>query len=170
MSNTFQLFESDSRRPSRSAVVVVAVVMSAGVGFAGGFTTSRNVSPANGCAVRPACSNGFHAVFQDQHDGDQKEASIEKNELIIKPHANSETWEVRTAFDHSTCVAASVDFNVTGKPSPPPFNGTLTLFSLADEACATKAAFVFTCGVHDKCVFTTNKSSTFPLNTWVEIK
>lgn len=121
------------------------------------------VSPANSCteAVRPVCSKGFHAIFQDQHDGDQKEVSIEKsNELIIRPYANTDTWEVRTGFDPSSCVAANVDFNVPGKPSPPPFNLTLTIFTLADEACTMKAA----------AVFTTNTSSTFPLNTWVEIK
>merc|ERR1712070_1330821 len=60
------------------------------------------------------------------HDGDEKIVKTDCTgtgatcTLEITPGRNSsETWKVSTAIDKSTC-SGSVDFNVPGKPNPPP--------------------------------------------------
>lgn len=100
-------------------------------------------------------------VFGDMHDGDKKEISISGDSLIIKPSGNNQTWVVNAKLDAKTC-SAIVDFNVPGKPSPPPVNLTATLW-YDDSAKEKKKSVEFT----DQSG--TLASSTFPLNRWVEL-
>lgn len=106
-------------------------------------------------------------VFADMHDGDQKSVSLAAQQLTIQPHANNQTWrvaeEVVVAPDGG--CTASIDFNVPGKPSPPPVNLRAT-FSLL------KTKTVGGCG--QRSIVFTDPSGTiakpdFPLNTWIEI-
>merc|ERR1719351_50165 len=46
--------------------------------------------------------------------------------MTITPSGNSESWVVNAVFDPTWCNA-SVDFNVPGKPAPPPVNLTATV-------------------------------------------
>merc|ERR1712070_732334 len=69
---------------------------------------------------------------------------------------------VHAQLDRTSC-SASVDFNVPGKPGPPPVNLTATLWQ-SRSASGMKTEFEFT-----------DPSGTlaepeFPLNRWVELK
>eukprot|EP00931_Biecheleriopsis_adriatica_P069515 TRINITY_DN43352_c0_g1_i1.p1 TRINITY_DN43352_c0_g1~~TRINITY_DN43352_c0_g1_i1.p1 ORF type:complete len:293 (+),score=33.64 TRINITY_DN43352_c0_g1_i1:75-881(+) len=105
------------------------------------------------------------AVYADIHDGDQKRIIISGGTLTIVPHGNNETWQVVTSIDPNFCNA-SIDFNVPGKPSPPPVNLTATLFwstILLPIGAAMKTEFEFT--------DPTGKLAApdFPLNRWVQL-
>ena len=67
------------------------------------------------------------AVFADMHDGDQKEVTIDGSAVEIKPHGNDEKWQVTAVLDLQSC-SAEVDFNVPGKPKPPPVKLLMTLW------------------------------------------
>lgn len=111
------------------------------------------------------CPDDLRAVFADMHDGDKKQVSISGNSISIRPFGNNETWVVNAAFDSKSC-SASVDFNVPGKPGPPPVNITLTLWyavAAFEKEEKQKATFEFT-----------DPSGTLaapgvPLNKWIEL-
>lgn len=77
-------------------------------------------SPANGPAS---------LVYRDMHDGDYKQVSLSGDTLTITPSGNQEKWLATATFDYSTCQFI-VDFNVPGKPKPPPVNLTMKLWDL----------------------------------------
>lgn len=106
------------------------------------------------------CS-GVDAVFFDMHDGDEKRIVTEGSTLTITPHGNNETWSVQSELDDN--CKAIVDFNVTGKPSPPPvpLQGQFWLMSAFNSA--PKLTFEFT----DPSA-TIVPSTTQPLNHWVQ--
>lgn len=81
-------------------------------------------------------------VFDDMHDSDQKGVLVEKAEVTIKPHDNDQEWVVKSTFDEN-CVA-TVDFDVPGKPNPPPHPLTLSIWDMASVTGEVQVAMVFT--------------------------
>jgi len=117
-------------------------------------------------------------VVADMHDGDQKAITFQSCEctvpcectMTIKPHANNQTWQVQVPL-HVTesTVSGVVDFNVPGKPGPPPCNLTVTLFverggRHGQSTYGEKRTLEFT-----DHTGTITKDPHFPLNTWVEL-
>lgn len=70
-------------------------------------------------------------VFRDLHDGDLKVVTANVFDFVIQPYDNDEDWLVRGTFDYD-CVA-NVDFNVPGKPNPPPVNLTMSLWVMGNN-------------------------------------
>jgi hypothetical protein len=119
--------------------------------------------------VKPAkqthvpCQKRMQAVYADMHDGDKKEVILEGEGMTIKPYGNNQTWIVKTKVDRKTCSAV-VDFNVPGKPGPPPVNLTATfLYNSRLEGKDRKTEYEFTDPTG------TLAAADFPLNHWVEI-
>lgn len=85
------------------------------------------------------------AVYADMHDGDQKRVTTSADgTLSITPFGNSESWSVTAAIDQRFCNA-TIDFNVPGKPNPPPCNLTLSFEQLLRPNPSTGVgALVFT--------------------------
>ncbi|CAK9051331.1 unnamed protein product [Durusdinium trenchii] len=110
------------------------------------------------------CPQSFNAIFADMHDGDQKEVTVDGAALEIKPHGNNQTWRVTAALAES-CTAL-IDFNVPGKPNPPPVKLLMTLWWAAansEKGALEKVTFEFS-----------DPSSSLapamvPLNAWVQL-
>ena len=50
--------------------------------------------------------------------------------MTIKPHGNNQTWVVDVLLQVTqTAITGLVDFNVPGKPNPPPCNLTIQLWT-----------------------------------------
>jgi len=104
------------------------------------------------------------AVFADMHDGEMKKVTIVGQDMLIEPYENEEKWAVITKIDTVHCNAI-VDFNVAGKPNPPPVNLTATAWAMITaEPQREKASLEFT-----------DPSGTLappdmPLNVWIMIK
>jgi|Transcript_116872 hypothetical protein len=114
-------------------------------------------------AIKPSasfCPDELHGVYADMHDGDQKEIQISGKSLTIKPSGNNQTWVIQSEIDPTSC-SASVNFNVKGKPNPPPVNLQATLW-YGSSSKGKKTLFGFT----DPSGTLAAKS--FPLNRWVE--
>merc|ERR1712194_199019 len=108
-----------------------------------------------------ACPRTLKAVYADIHDGDKKEVTISGSSVTIEPSGNDQTWVVEANLDRDTC-SANVDFNVTGKPNPPPVNLTVSLWYAASyEVGRWEWEFTDPSG--------TLAPKTFPLNTWVDV-
>jgi hypothetical protein len=108
-----------------------------------------------------SCPKYAKAVFADMHDGDMKEITVKGNSITIKPSGNNQTWAVHSDFDRKSC-SASIDFNVPGKPGPPPVNLLATLWKPATDT-GRPFEFEFT-DPSGKL----NPDKAFPLNRWVE--
>lgn len=107
------------------------------------------------------CPESFKVVFADMHDGDKKEVTISGTSMTVKPSGNNQTWLVKAQLDPESC-SATIDFNVAGKPSPPPVPLAATLWYTV-SATSKKRELEFT-----------DPSGTLaprdtPLNAWVEI-
>ena len=63
------------------------------------------------------------------HDGDKKRVTVNNGTITIIPYGNAQSWTVRAELDTKLCTA-TIDFNVPGKPSPPPVNLTATVIHL----------------------------------------
>ena len=107
------------------------------------------------------CPPSLDAVYADMHDGDQKQITIDGSTLTILPYNNNETWIVSSTLDIPSC-SASVDFNVDGKPSPPPVNLTATFLYTVTASSVKKSTWEFTDPTG------TLADSSYPLNHWVE--
>ena len=88
--------------------------------------------------------------------------TIANGMITIVPHANNQSWIVKTDFDGTSC-AASIDFHVPGKPGYPPVNLTATSYVMQNAKLGAKYAFEFT-----------DPSGTlakpdFPLNAWIQL-
>jgi len=69
--------------------------------------------------VKSDCLPTIPLVLNDIHDGDQKEIkSITWDTFVVHPLPNRSDWEIQGKFDIN-CVSI-IDFNVSGKPNPPP--------------------------------------------------
>jgi hypothetical protein len=107
------------------------------------------------------CPTNLQAVYADMHDGDKKEIIISGTSLTIKPNGNNQTWVVKSEVDTKSC-SANINFDVPGKPSPPPVNLQAMLTSIS-SVTTTKTEFEFT----DPSG--TLAAPIMPLNQWVEI-
>jgi len=104
-------------------------------------------------------------VFADMHDGDKKEVTISGSALTIKPSGNNQTWKVTATLDTDTCDAL-VDFDVPGKPNPPPVKLLMRFWSgIGDVEMSgrEKATFEFT-DPSGKLA-----SPATPLNSWLAV-
>merc|ERR1712137_1385085 len=79
---------------------------------------SKKLTAASTTCGIEASRFGKASVFNDMHDGDQKALLDKKGKLHITPVSSAESWAVDAKID-SDCKA-TVDFNVQGKPNPPP--------------------------------------------------
>jgi hypothetical protein len=123
--------------------------------------TSQDDKPGAGCP------NDLDAIFADQHDGDKKSVQIKGGSMTIKPSGNAENWVVNAKVDTDACTAV-VDFNVPGKPNPPPVKLTASLWNLftafgAITHFSEKVEFEFT-DPSGKLA-----KADYPLNTWVQL-
>mmetsp|Transcript_10640 Transcript_10640/g.43036 ORF Transcript_10640/g.43036 Transcript_10640/m.43036 type:complete len:143 (+) Transcript_10640:50-478(+) len=112
-----------------------------------------------------ACSlpDGAAVVVADMHDGDQKLVTLDGTALTITPHANDEEWTIAATLDADSCTAV-VDFDVPGKPSPPPVPLTATVWALSTTASDGLVAIGFT----DPSA-TIADTGDYPVNYWIEI-
>jgi len=113
------------------------------------------------------CPTSLRAVYADMHDGDKKEITIAGTSLTIKPSGNNQTWTVKSTIDPASC-AATIDFNVPGKPGPPPVNlKAAMMYSVNPELGPPPV------GIKSEFVFTdpsgTLAAPSMPLNQWVEV-
>ena len=156
-------FSGHRRSIVAAGCAIFLIGLGGGVGL--GIGIRLRVDSQEPCAVRPTCADGV-AVYQDQHDGDRKQVTIDGTSLTIVPFNNTQVWRVDTRLAPGTC-AASIDFNVPGKPGPPPVNLTMTIFTLGlrqSQRCSSNQALIFTdpTGVLSP--------PGFPLNTWVKLQ
>ena len=110
------------------------------------------------------CGKLSQVAFADMHDGDQKLVSIHHDDMTIQPADSQETWIVHAKLDSSACTA-TVDFDVPGKPSPPPVPLLLTVWSMSTigHGHASKLTMEFT----DPSETIAPKD--MPLNHWVQL-
>ena len=81
----------------------------------------RFAGPAACGAAPGGLSHDTAKVFDDMHDGDQKQiALLNGTSIVITPHGNKQRWKVAATLGDD--CTASIDFNVPGKPNPPPVN------------------------------------------------
>ena len=105
-------------------------------------------------------------VFADMHDGDKKQVSLEGTQLTIEPAVtedSDESWIIHSTVDLDTCTAM-IDFDVPGKPSPPPVPLLVTFRTMIGVGENRKTALEFT-----DPSGTIAPSKTLPLNLWVEL-
>lgn len=107
----------------------------------------------------------MHAIQIDDSDL----VTFDDHSLVIGPYGSSkQSWRVKAHWDHEHCNA-TVNFNVPGKPSPPPVNLTATLYQVTGStpphanSSATATTLVFTDPTG------TLAKAGYPLNAWVQI-
>jgi len=112
-------------------------------------------------------------VVADMHDGDQKTITFGvvghdlRVPMTIEPHGNNQTWKVETILTITPAsITATVDFNVPGKPNPPPISLQVGIW--------TESAGTMGQGDKKRLLEFTDPSGKlakpgFPLNTWIEI-
>merc|ERR1719326_791757 len=85
--------------------------------------------------------------------------------MTITPYKNNQTWTVETQIkrDGNMCTA-TVDFNVPGKPNPPPIALTATYLTNIHGERTFQGVEVRT-----RWEFTV-PTANLPLNSWVDIK
>lgn len=110
-------------------------------------------------AAGPSCD--MRATFADMHDGDRKEVTISGSHMTIRPSGNNQSWVVHTEVNCAT-GEANIDFDVPGKPSPPPVNLTGTLWKTIGMP-GEKVVIEFT----DPSGTIAKKGA--PVNQWVEL-
>jgi len=113
-----------------------------------------------------SCGALSRAMFADMHDGYQKEVSlVHGNKLTIKPVSKDEKWIIRALVDLTDCTAM-IDFDVPGKPSPPPVPLMATLWDMETVSAIRrqKVTIEFTDPSE------TIASKGYPLNHWVLVE
>jgi hypothetical protein len=101
---------------------------------------------------------GKPEVFDDMHDGDMKAITVKSDDLTIEPYGNSQSWVIDSTFDKN-CVAL-VNFDVPGKPNPPPTPLEAAVWSLASAAGMEKPGLFYTEPSENPPLGT-------PLNVWL---
>eukprot|EP00040_Diaphanoeca_grandis_P012836 m.64902 g.64902 ORF g.64902 m.64902 type:complete len:154 (-) comp23495_c0_seq1:2058-2519(-) len=129
--------------------------------------TSIRVPSAVDCGL-PSDTMSF--VVGDMGDGDEKQVTISAGSpprVAIEPYANNEKWIVHSILDTQFCNM-SIDFQVRGKPNPPPvkyLTATLNYISEAVVGSTKKIALVFT----DPSGVLSGGDTTYPINTWLQV-
>mmetsp|Transcript_19371 Transcript_19371/g.48133 ORF Transcript_19371/g.48133 Transcript_19371/m.48133 type:complete len:221 (-) Transcript_19371:415-1077(-) len=109
------------------------------------------------------CASLPPTVFADMHDGDRKQITISDGALTIVPSGNNESWVVKASLDKASCNA-TIDFDVPGKPNPPPVKLTAVLqqaYDLKKQPTTRTAIFYDPSG--------TIAPASQPLNAWLSI-
>ena len=110
------------------------------------------------------CPGELRAVYADMHDGDKKEVTISGTSITIKPSGNNQTWLVKSEMSNqSATCGASINFNVPGKPNPPPVNLSATFFYSVMRPHSMSTEFGFTDPTG------TIAAKNFPLNRWIQL-
>ena len=82
-------------------------------------------------------------IVNDMHDGDEKDLATDRSgKLRITPYHNDQKWSVDATFNQQ-CVA-TVDFQVPGKPNPPPNPLAARVWGMESIAGASKNVLEFT--------------------------
>ena len=93
-------------------------------------------------AQQESCLSDDLVVF-DMHDGDEKDLRTDRDEkLNITPYKNDQKWSVDSTFNDQ-CIA-SVNFQVPGKPNPPPVSLSARVWGMASIGGADKNVLEFT--------------------------
>jgi len=106
----------------------------------------RFVKPSESLLPSDAFACSGSGIYTDIHDGDQKRIDVSTIDrtLSIRPHGSDQTWLVTAKLDPESCNA-TVDFNVPGKPNPPPVKLMATFWSMHKaSSSASKYALAFT--------------------------
>ena len=132
--------------------------------------TFANPSVCAGYKPHGACDfSGECGIYADMHDGDMKKWCVTAGGMLtIGPYNNTQKWAVTTPWDRRHCNA-SVNFNVPGKPGPPPVPLSVTYFTgIGGAAQAPLEEVVFTdpSGTLAKPL---PSGSARPLNAWIRI-
>lgn len=107
------------------------------------------------------CDLSLDTVFADMHDGDEKRVAVSGTSMTIKPSGNDQAWEIKSEINTASCSAV-VDFNVSGKPNPPPVTLLATLFhSMSATQRKVDVGFTDPSG--------TLARTDFPLNLWAQV-
>ena len=123
------------------------------------LASTQDTNPCHGLSLS-------QTVFADMHDGDQKQVSLEGSQLLIEPADSDESyesWIIHATMDLATCTAM-IDFDVPGKPSPPPVPLLATFYIMKGAGDTKKTAMEFT-----DPSGTISPSTSLPLNLWVEL-
>ena len=112
--------------------------------------------------VRRSCGEFKSGTFADMHDGDEKHLSLTGATLTITPAHNAQKWKIVAELNPTDCTAV-VDFDVPGKPSPPPVKLLAAVGTLEGGGAGAKWAITFS-----------DPSGTiakphYPLNAWIEL-
>ena len=128
----------------------------------------RTIAVVAACALAATahdCPTAFSATFADMHDGDQKTVAIDGTAMTITPAGNNETWTISAVLDPTWCNA-TVDFDVPGKPSPPPVALTASAVFATSPALGDGALlWEFT----DPSGTLVEGAPLYPLNMWIQL-
>ena len=83
--------------------------------------------------------------------------------LVIEPFNNTQVWKVVAPVNLEYCNA-TIDFNVPGKPGPPPVKLTASYFLAVAPMRSPGMNVILFSDPSGKLA-----SPTMPLNTWVEL-
>jgi hypothetical protein len=101
-------------------------------------------------------------VFLDMHDGDEKMVTVANGMISIVPHGNNQTWKVTAPLKGNTAgeqCTAIIDFDVPGKPNPPPIKLLTSYWPLGNtDGSVQKGAWEFTDPADNAAT---------PLNEWI---
>lgn len=128
--------------------------------------------PMHGCL-------GLTGTYQDEHDGDRKHINATAGTMTITPAVEVEqqpmtasagasaAWVVRVAANADGCPTGLVDFNVPGKPNPPPVPLRVRVYTLAQADGEPPPEHVWMLEFTDPSG--TLGSPSVPLNVWRQI-
>ena len=91
--------------------------------FAASLEQREPLAAAENCV--PPAGKTYSMVLSDIHDGDKKRFDITGSSdpklasITLSPYNNSQSWTGHASWNGTGCFAM-IDFNVPGKPPPPP--------------------------------------------------
>ena len=126
--------------------------------------SNRSLSQTRSLGYQPKCGPvDPDTVFADMHDGDKKSITMDEKSMTIKPNDNNETWVIHASMDTIYCNA-TIDFNVPGKPNPPPVNLTATFWRMVHSSTSEHKMVLEFTDPSEKLA-----PPTMPLNVWIMI-